>query len=157
MKESLPFSAAKAGVLCALLLAAAASNAAATRLRLDRAALDFDPNQSIWHVSSHLCNVDQAPSGNLNYHIWLYSDDPSTRSGRSHFFNLGGIRFKNVLKAGECWDFADSAIRIGYTRLTPGQYHIELIVGEWDGAKFATVLHQPFMLDNGMYQDFIKK
>ena len=156
MSEFLPVSVAKVGVLCALLLAGAASSAAATRLRLDRAVLDFDPNQPIWHVSSHLCNVDQAPSGNLNYHLWLYNDDPSARSGKSHFFNLGGVRFKNVLKPGECWDHTDSAIRIGYTKLTPGQYHIELVVGEWDGSKFVPVISQPFMLENGQYQDFIK-
>jgi len=156
MNKTLVSAPVKTAVLCALLLAAAASIAAATQLRLDRAALDFDPNQSIWHVSSQLCNVDQTPSGNLNYHLWLYADDASARTGKSHFYNLGGIKFRNVLKPGECWDYKDSRITVNYKKLTSGQYHIELVVGEWDGSKFVTLITQPFMLENGLYQDFVK-
>ena len=144
-------------VLSALLLAATASTAlAGTRLRLDRAVLDFDPNQSIWHVSSQLCNVDQSPSGNLTYHLWLYTDDASARSGKSHFVDLGGLKFRNQMKPGECWDYKDSRITINYKKANPGQYHIEFVVSEWDGNKFATLITQPFILENGLYQDFVK-
>lgn len=143
--------------LCVILAAACASTAhAATKLRLDRAVLDFDPNQSIWHVSSQLCNKDQAPSGSLNYHIWLYVDDGSARSGKSHFHNLGGVKFNKQLAPGECWNHSDTRITVKLKDLPQGQYHIELVIGEWNGSKFVPVLSQPFYLDNGLFQDFIK-
>lgn len=134
----------------------ASSASAATKMRLDRAVLDFDPNQPIWHVSSQICNRDQTPSGTLNYHIWLYMDDQSARSGRSHFHDLGGVKYPGQIAPGQCGDHADTRITVRYKDIPPGQYHIELVIGEWNGSKFVTVASQPFYSENGLFQDFIK-
>ena len=51
----------------------------------------------------------------------------------------------------------DTPIKINYQKLTPGQYHIQLGVSEWDGGKYPNLISQSFILENGLYQDFIKK
>ncbi len=143
-------------VLCALLIAAAATTASATRLRLDRATLEFDPNQPVWHVSTHLCDTDKDPSGTVTYNLWLYQDDASARGGKSHFIFLGGAQFKKVLQPGECWDFTDTRVNVKTAKVTPGQYHMRLVVSEYDGSKYVPRISQPFYLEDGTFQDLRK-
>lgn len=140
--------------LCVLLVSAA--TASATRLRLDRATLEFDPNQPVWHVSTHLCDTDKDPSGTVAYHLWLYQDDASARGGKSHFIHLGGAIFKKTLQPGECWDFQDTRVNVKTDKVNTGQYHMQLVVSEFDGSKYVSRIAQPFYLPDGTFQDLRK-
>jgi hypothetical protein len=143
--------------LAALLTFASASPAAAlTHLRLDRAAITYDPNQPIWHVSARLCNADQGPSGTVKYSLWLYQDASGQPGKKVNFFNLGGILFNNQLQPGKCWDKSDYRIKVNWAKLNPGEYHIELVIAEFDGSKYATRVQQPFLNDQNQYMDFVK-
>lgn len=119
----------------------AAPAAAATKLRLYSAGLDFDPNGNVWHLAAKVCNKDQADSGSILYQLRLYQGDPASGA---QYFKIGGFTYKPLI-AGKCYNSTDVAVKVKTKDLPLGEYKIVLWLGDYNGSTFSG--HPVFTFD----------